>query len=297
MTYPLVSHVKMIDVKADINQENVDLEPRQISMTIIIANACTSIRSFIENGYKDCGAMSLGRVYVQTDQVLSDDQIRAVEDKLKDFPTHMSLDGMVQKNKKFKYTTIETMPNLRATLEKYAQIHIHYSYCSDPQFICINLSSESGCIDINEDTIEYTTVRDRHEYSAYHGHLNGDGTVDIFHYLPSAFEYKCIKVPDGYIVNDHVCQIFRGNFIFYLITKEFLVAPFKISAIIHNTNIDELSESDIRKVLAIFSEFRMGNVTIDQDCMYANDDRTLMVLGVISDKVLGSFGKYVSDLN
>lgn len=317
ITYPLVTKIKMLDVNGLASRygsvcsrsivETVvskgkkrkyeEIQPQTLTMTIIVANANTSIRSFIENDYQDCGAMTLGRIYVHTNQPLIETQLDAVKDKLKEFPADMNLTGVIEKNKHFNYTTIEHMPSLRDTLAKYNKIHIHYSYASDGDYTFINMSSLPGCIDINEDVIEFSTLSDRNSYSSYHGHINFNGTVDIFQYLPLAFEYKCLKVPDGYQLTPNVCQIFRGNFVFYIISKVFLVSSNKSVNFIHNTKLDLFSDANIMKALEVFSEFGFCNVNIDQNCIYANDDNVLMVIGVISNQILGSFSRFVEELN
>lgn len=244
------------------------------------------------------GSMTLGRIYVQTDQILNESQLNAVRMKLKEFPDDFNLTGVTEKKQKFSYTTIEKMSTLRDTLEKYNKIHMHYGFFSDSDYVFINMSSsKENSIDINEDIIEFTTLKDRNCYSSYHGHVNIDGSVDIFTFLPFAFQYKCIKIPDGYRVSNNVCQIFRNDFVFYIISKVMLTTPHKAISVVHNTNIKDLSEANIRSILDIFSENQFSNININQDCIYANDDNVLMVVGVISEQILGSFAKYVADLN
>ncbi len=280
--------------------QNIAGKTVTIPIKILIISANSSIRSFIENNYVDCIHSTDSRVYVESPFILTPEQLQVLNVKLQTLSVDLKLPELRTYNQKFEYTIVETLPSVPVTLKKFKNIHLHYAYYSDGAFTYINMSSKANSIDANEDVIHYAPFKDRNVYTTVHGHVNVDGSVNIFNYFPVTNTYDVYMLDSSQYrtINDNIAQlVVDDNFIFYLISHNSLSCPNKAYNYICNKHIDRLRPCQIRKAYEIFSENGFHNVYIDHNCMYAYDSDAFMYTGVIDDAKLGSFAKYFAQIN
>lgn len=282
--------------------QNIGGAAIKIPLKLIIANPQTSIRSFIENDYVDCKKPKYGRVYIQSPTVLSLPQLEVINEKLKSLDSDLKIPKLTLRNNYVNFQILETLPNISSTLKSYDNIHLHYAFYSDgDEYTFINLSSKKNMIEVNEDVVNYVKFADRNlSYSSIHGHVNVDGTVDIFNYVPVSFEYK-IYVLDpkvSQLITPNIAMlVFDGSIIMYLITRNSFSAPNYTKSYAFNGDITELSPAQIQRIFQIIYNYGFTNVSINENCIYAYDADNFMFMGTVTDKILGTFAKYFSNID
>ena len=289
--------------KLRILQNNPDkTEIVELFIDVVIKHEQTSIRDFIENGYKDCLTLEnvWGKMYVVSFVELTEQQISTIDTKLQTLYIELKLNPPKKISYIYSYRLIEQQPSLVDAIETYDNITIHYSSIISGDYTYYNVVNprKPGCTETNDDQINYKLLEKRKTFSSIHGIINNtDGTVDIFNHYPLT------RTTDVYILGpewslvpntQQVAVLQIDSMVFWLITRNSFISKTNnvcnLEDLRYNAiNANRLSLPQLSAIQNVFSRYNFTNVSSNEHRIMAMDDNLIMYIGVCDEEELGIY--------
>ena len=289
--------------KLRILQNNIDkTEIIEIFVDVIIKHEQSSIRDFIENGYQDCLILEnvWSKMYVVSDMELNEQQITTLDSKLQGLYIDLKIDKPKKISYIYQYRMIEQQPSLMNAIETYDNITIHYPDIISDDYVYYNVVTprKQGCIESNDDRINYRLLEKRQTFSSIHGILNTiDGSVDIFNYFPLVRTTNVYVLgPEWFIVpgTQQVAVLQIDSMVFWLITRDSFISKTNNVCVLedlkYNTfNANRLNLQQLDAIQNVFTRYNFTNLSSTEHRIMGMDNNLIMYIGVCDEEELGTY--------